>query len=384
MENKVKRFFIYYFLIYTGSGLYSTYISVYFADLGYNARQIGIIMAIVPFVAITGQYLFGYTADRFQMPKGLLVFLFFVCIPVLFLYRVNTTFSFLLFVSLLFTFTSCAHVSLSDTITLQYCSTYDFQYSKIRIGGTLGYAFMSLAGGFFTMLSIDSIFVICMILYFLSGICCLFLPSPVKRNGIKHSKTSLFLLKDKTIRILLLLTIIAYIPSSFYTSFFPIYIIDAAGGNSSVAGIAVFLSIMSQVPFLLIANKLLKRMGMHYLIFTSFVAMSVRWLGICFTTSPVRLIIINCLDGYSNIVILFCVVNYLDNYAPKEWKASGQTLFSICAYGIAKIIGNIIGSLLVDSVGMKGAFFACFILTAITSLFLLLKKLYGSDGILKV
>ena len=361
------RFFIYYFLIYAGSGVYSTYLPVYFSDVGLSSQQIGGIMSVIPVLAIAGQYTLGYMADKMHALRAVLAA---ALLAVGFMMPLHTV-----------TFVSSSHVPLSDALTLQYCSMHQLKYSRLRLGGTVGYALMSLIGGLITVSGIEKTFFLSGLMYAAAGLVCLFLLPDIRpeKSGSDNAKAPIrVILKDKTIRLLLLLTIIAYIPSAFHGSFYSIHLVNiasASGINSSVAGTAAFIALIAQSVFLIFADRIMNKIGQNGMLITSFTVMTIRWLGTGLIRSPILLIAINSLDGASNIIVLYCVISYLGGHVANEWKATGQAMFGICAYGIAKVIGNITGSSLTKYMGISGTFVMCAVLTGITTVCLILRSL---------
>jgi PPP family 3-phenylpropionic acid transporter len=350
--------------------------------VGLSLQQIGIIMSIIPFAAIAGQYVLGYLSDRLNFLRGILTISFLTAVILLSLYRLSTSFLFLMVITVLFTFFTSAHTSLSDAFTLQYSGEHSLHYNRIRMGGSAGYAVMSLVGGLLTVSEVNGMFAICIIVYLLSGLFCFFL-LPWSRTSlprIKSKKQTSFrtILQDKTIRLLLVITIISYIPIAIHGSFFSIYLVvmaKNAGGNSSIAGVAVFLALICQSVFLLFADRIYKRLGLRKMILGSFGVMSIRWLGTAVAPSYIWLVGVNCLDGFSTIVILFCTVTYLSNHVSTEWSVSGQAMFGICAYGVARVLGNLIGSFLIGFMSIRNVFFICFLLTGITTVCLVIGSL---------
>lgn len=375
------RFFIYYFLIYAGSGVYSTYLPVYFSDVGLSSQQIGGIMSVIPVLAIAGQYTLGYMADKMHALRAVLAAALLAVGFMMPLHTVNGSFVYLMLLSMAVTFVSSSHVPLSDALTLQYCSMHQLKYSRLRLGGTVGYALMSLIGGLITVSGIEKTFFLSGLMYAAAGLVCLFLLPDIRpeKSGSDNAKAPIrVILKDKTIRLLLLLTIIAYIPSAFHGSFYSIHLVNiasASGINLSVAGTAAFIALIAQSVFLIFADRIMNKIGQNGMLITSFTVMTIRWLGTGLIRSPILLIAINSLDGASNIIVLYCVISYLGGHVANEWKATGQAMFGICAYGIAKVIGNITGSSLTKYMGISGTFVMCAVLTGITTVCLILRSL---------
>jgi PPP family 3-phenylpropionic acid transporter len=60
--------------------------------------------------------------------------------------------------------------------------------------------------------------------------------------------------------------------------------------------------------------------------------------------------------GLSFSLFLVSGVEYVNRQAPREWRATGQTLFSAAYFGAGGIVGNTWAGYLFDRLGVQGMF----------------------------
>ena len=163
------------------------------------------------------------------------------------------------------------------------------------------------------------------------------------------------LFRNRELLFLMFFSLIYHSTLGFYYSFFPIYYREI-GGNSVLLGWVMFISAVSEIPFLLFADKIVNKIGITYTLTASAAATAVRWLLIHLAKSPFAVLPISMLHGVAFIVFTYCMATYINREVPKELRASGQTLNWLIAMGLARIIGSVIGGVLSDMIGIRQVF----------------------------
>lgn len=364
----VPMYFLYYALFFSGISVYSNFFNMYFSSVGCSSAQIGFISAAGPVATILGQYVFGRITDRLRgRAKTLLLFsLYIISAAILLFYGRSSAFLFLCAISMLYTFFNSPIQQLSDAATLDYCAAYGKSYNHIRMGGTVGYAVMALLVG--TVVSIggmNSIFACCIAVWLLSGALSLILPTSYARRAPEPSEKSsepdgeklpYYKLFTPGMTVIFITNLLVYIPIAYYISFFTIYLRDAAGGDTSVVGWVMLIAVLCEIPFLLFAAKIEKKLGTTAIICISCVGMFVRWGAYSLAESVPLLLAASCLHGMTNITMLYCSVTYIRRSVHPSLRASGQTTLGIITYGISRVVGNLIGGQLTDTLGIGGVF----------------------------
>lgn len=141
----------------------------------------------------------------------------------------------------------------------------------------------------------------------------------------------------------------------FYYTYFPIYF-RKIGGSNELLGLAYFISAMSEIPFLLYADKILKRIGTRWALIGASGVAALRWLIISFIPNAYLVLPFQLLHGLIFIVLYYSMATYINQEVPKELKASGQTVNNLIGMGISRIVGSLLGGFLSDLYGIKMVF----------------------------
>lgn len=360
-------YFAYFFVFFMGMNIATAFLPLYYSSVGCTSGQIGTIIAAGPIATIAGQYIFGRLTDRVPVRYKTLVLggLYVASCAVLAAYRLGSAFTFLISISFLFTFFNGSVLQLSDSAALDYSVSVGSTYNRIRLGGTIGYAVMAiLVGRMIASFGEPVIFAAAIISFALSALMAAALPRPKrtpdsellatanKRERVRYAQ----LFTDPKLVAILLYSFFLYIPISFYNSFNTLYLNEATNGDAALVGIIILFSTLSEVPFLLLADKIERRTGCELLLCVSGFAMSLRWLLYSLTMYVPFVVAINLLHGLSHIVSLYCTVNYIRRSVLPGLRASGQTLLGIITYGVSRILGNLLGGIVSDAFTISGAY----------------------------
>jgi len=118
----------------------------------------------------------------------------------------------------------------------------------------------------------------------------------------------------------------------------------------------MFISAVSEVPFLLFADRVVKKLGVHVTLTASAGVVATRWLLLFLVTNKYAVLGINALHGLSFIVFAYSLATYINANVPKELRASGQALNGLVVMGIARILGSVAGGFLSQTFGTRQVF----------------------------
>lgn len=134
-------------LYWVCAGVYSPFLSAYYARLGLDASQTGALLAVTPVCAIAIQPLWSLLADKFGRRKTVIVGLCVAAAIVAPLYYFASAFATVLIVTLLFSACFSALLPLCDSLVIELAQRGGHDFSRIRMGGTIGYALIVLVVG---------------------------------------------------------------------------------------------------------------------------------------------------------------------------------------------------------------------------------------------
>lgn len=344
-----------YTLIYMAHAVYNTFFPVYLDYAGFGRTAIGSLMALGPFVTMIAQPVWGAAGDKARSKNSILKILAAGCGLLILLYPLYNNYYYTAAIIVAFTFFQTSIYPISDAITLEHLSLGNWKFGPIRMAGTISFAVMVVITGSYLKENINSIFP----LY--SAICLLvlitvFLLPKVKGHQYQGNKVPLLrLFKNRDLVLLMAFNLTIQISLSYYYGFFPIFY-KSLGGDNKLLGLTQFAAAISEIPFLLFADRIIRKIGTKgTMIITAFV-FTIRWFLFSVVSNIYALIFINMLHGFGYIVINYCMAVYIDRNVPPELKASGQTMNGLIGLGAARIIGSIMGGYLSDTFGMSKTF----------------------------
>ncbi len=356
MNVRLYPFLLFYVFIYAGNAVYGTFLPVYFQHIGFDPIRIGTLLSLGPLIAIMAQPVWGALGDRARSKNSILLLLLAGSGIAALLYPLSTMFVYLLVMICLFTFFQTSIFAMGDTITLEVLDRHRLaSFGLIRMGGTFGFAAMSLLFGAIAQQHIGSMFYV----YALLMVCCVLavLRFPTiaghQSGGSKMSTRVLF--QDRLLMLYMGFSFILQVTLGYYYAFYPMYF-SSLGGDSLLLGWSMVISSLSEVPFLLYANKIFARIRVSTILLVAAAASVVRWALFAVIDSPYWVLPVQALHGLIFIVLTVTMAYYINKHVPKELKASGQTLHGLLTLGAARIIGSFAGGIATQQLGIRTVF----------------------------
>ncbi len=344
--------FVYYFFMYVAMAPFTAFLSTYYNEIGLSASQIGVLSGIGPIVVIFGQFVWGRMADRAKQKNTVLLVATLLTGITVYAFSLNPSFLYLLMINIFYNFTNCSIIQLSDSIALEYASGHNLRFSIIRMGGSIGFSCCTLAVGFLLTGDAGKMFAINAVFLLISAIALLFMPkvSGARRDRQKANYRDLF--ADKKLVVLLCFNFVIYLGYFYNMAFFPV-LMAQHGATSMHIGIAQMVSAMCELPFLLLSQKIINRIGLRMTLILSSCAFAMRWLFCGTLTEVWPLVLICSLHGLGHITVSFCTSSYINKTVAQSLRASGQTLLGMVDYGFSKCVASLVGGFLADIWGVS-------------------------------
>ncbi|HWT75981.1 MAG TPA: MFS transporter [Mobilitalea sp.] len=352
--------------VYISLALYIPYTSSYYSKAGINAVQIGILLTIGPLVSIFIQPLWAVISDRTGKKKRILSFVILGSALTVLTYYIGKTFQAFLLAAFLLSIFSTSIIPLSDAIILRNAKKNHYDFSKIRLGGTIGYAIMVNVSGAIVKMNPQWQFALGCIGYVLLLLFVQLLPKdemedivPVQqvhlpKQSLKERLNILKIFESKQIFILLAFAFISQVGLSFHYSFLGVYMIKL-GLSEGTIGFINSVSAISEIPILFLINRILKKSSTMKI-----TAISCFLLGLRIMTvtggNIVFLILAQLLHGLTYMTVYYSCAVFISNHVKPENQSKGQSILMIVQGGIGSIVGNILGGYLVDALGLKHAY----------------------------
>jgi oligosaccharide:H+ symporter len=350
--------------IYIAIAMYSPFLSSYYSRAGMNAVEIGILLTIGPVSAILIQPLWAFISDRTGHKKAVLSLVAAGSgISMISYYAGNSFLSFFI-ASLLLAVFSTSIIPLSDALILRITQKHEMDFSKIRIGGTIGYAVMVIIAGLIVKQNPKLQFGMGAVGYLILLLFVRRLPKDeevtVKETGhseaptVRKSRKLLDIFETKQVYFLLAFAFINQVGLNFIYTFLGVYMLKL-GLSEGMIGFINSVSACSEIPILFLINKILKKTGTMKLIILSCVILAVRLFMVTGSSVPI-IIMAQLLHGLTFMTVYYSCAVFISKNVKKEYQSQGQSILTIIQSGIGSIVGNIAGGFFVDYFGLKSAY----------------------------
>ena len=358
-KNSSYPWFIlpFFALVYMTDAVYQNYYSNFLVGRGIEQSAIGTIMAISPIAALLAQPIWGAAGDRMKWKNTLLTWLTGISALVLVAAGfVNAVWSAMAVVCAYAFF----HDSISPLLTAMALETLEkgrFRFGPVRMSGTVAYAVTAPVIGF-VMANHYGLAPFFAALFLGMGlIASFFLPKVEGHQHGKREKVSMMrLLKNKPLMLMTLFCIAQNIGCAHFNTYFSLYM-EGMGASSGLIGVAYFLSAVAEIPFLLMGDRIFRKIGVGGLLILSTVAASLRMLFTGMSQSAGLAAVAQLLHGWDTIVMMFAMAKYINLTVPDDLKASGQMLFNVIALGVARAVGSWISGQLVGLTDLRMPFY---------------------------
>lgn len=360
------QFAIPLFLLFAIYGIVNPYLPIILRHQGYSATEIGFLMAIFEASGIIFPVILSPFIERKKLFVSFLVFcgltMAIFSVPLI----LKTSFAITMICLIVFAIGFKGSVPVSDTLVNNYLGENRAKYGMIRTFGSIGFISMTLLLQRFLHIDTASdqtimiwfiapsfLFALSILLIPKGKVSSLVVEEPVKQK----TKTNLkdFVSSFEPIYWAgIIMIFFCYIGLTPSVKFFSMYLEEFLGLPYSGAMWA--LSAAAEVPFMFFSHKFLKRFKtINILVFCTFVAGIRTILYVVFPNiygaalgQTLNAITFGLLHPTA---VLFATVN-----SPKDKQVVGMSLYSVAAVGIAAILGNMIGGVLIDSLGYTAMF----------------------------
>ena len=130
---------------YAVTGVYQNYISKYFGAQGLTDGEIGVLMAAPPLISLIAQPVWGTLGDRARSKNAVFRLMYVASAILVLSYLISSSFWYLLFAVLAYSFFFTALQPMNDAIVLEALGGRPF--GPIRMAGTLTFAIVSPLAG---------------------------------------------------------------------------------------------------------------------------------------------------------------------------------------------------------------------------------------------
>lgn len=349
-----------YLLTGLAGGLFNPYLTTLFVHQGIGANVVGLLMSAGTLLSIAVQPVWGLLVDRYRQTKLVLVLSIAVPATLSFLYGFKYAAVIIIAYVLSIVF-QATQSPVADSYAVAAASRGRTSYGTIRSLGSLGTALGGYAGGFYlSRFEITELWQPFLFLSLAGAATVLTLSRSTERKAVAISLSQGMreLLGNRLFVLFLIACFFVNQTLTAYNSFF-VLAFQEAGGSYSLVGTALLLASLTNIPSMLLAAKILKRIGHERTLLLAALFYALRWGIQWLFPLPAVMVGIQVLHGLSFGLFYVAAVEYVAKASGKKMQATGQSVFNMVFSGLGGIVGNLLNGYLFYSGGAQRMYLAC-------------------------
>ncbi len=347
----------------------SSYFSIYLNEIGLSKSMIGLITGVAAAVAMLAQPFLGVMADSSRSKNRLLQLLILITAVIYPLILLNQSFIYILILYSLYYICRRVEPSLNTSMSVEYSELSHHDYGPIRMMGAVGYSIAMYIVGQISASGTTSTF------YVFSAFCLLnilliFLLPPFKghnsRQGGKHLPVRT-ILKNRPILLLMVYMMLYTLVQGIYFSYYSLYFTETLHGSNELYGTMLAAGALCEIPFLFLADRLVRKVGTKRILFILGMIGAVRWLLTYLISSPeiqFAIQMLNCLNMLNSVAISLT----LSRMVAPQFKTTIQTLLYTFESAVSIVISSFLGGIFADLVGIRPMFLIAAVIGVISSI----------------
>lgn len=342
-KNSYLSYFLMYNFYYLSWAVFSALISVYLLDKGFKASEVSLVVSTSFLTSMLFQPVIGMFSDRYDVKKVNFVLFTLAGIGGLAFMFASSLITITIGYSFVLTL-----INGTNPVMEKIASSSPYQYGKIRIWGTIGYAIGSwLAGMIYQLISPSAIF-ICFIITMILCIIGLLgtkTPSELGQNNEEKTKTSTLFHNYKYLYYLIIAAIFQGITNMANTYTPAMFQND--GLKVSLVSTILSFAVLCEAPLVLFSHKFMDKLTNKRLLIIAYSMITIQFL--CYTLNvwlPLKVIITLITKHPSGMLFIMINLKIVSTLVPKEHQITAlafvQTLRNLSSIIFQNIAGQIL------------------------------------------
>ena len=342
-KNSYLCYFLMYNFYYLSWAIFSALISIYLLDKGFKASEVSLVVSTSFLTSMIFQPVIGMFSDRYDVKKVNFVLFTLAGIGGLAFMFASSLITITIGYSFVLTL-----INGTNPVMEKIASSSPYQYGKIRIWGTIGYATGSwLAGMIYQLISPSAIF-ICFIITMILCIIGLLgtqTPSELGQNNEEKTKTSTLFHNYKYLYYLIIAAIFqgitnmanTYIPAMFQND----------GLKVSLVSTILSFAVLCEAPLVLFSHKFMDKLTNKRLLIIAYSMITIQFL--CYALNvwlPLKVIITLITKHPSGMLFIMINLKIVSTLVPKEHQITALAFVQTSRNLSSIIFQNIAGQIL--------------------------------------
>lgn len=359
----------FYFFFYAVIGTFVPYWASYLKYLGFNAVEIGQLIAVVMASKIVAPYFLSWLSDH--LGKRLIIIQLTMLISVLIFAAILPYQSYWWFVSVLglFGFFWNASLPLFEALTLSHLADESQGYGKVRLWGSIGFIVaVILLPAFIEGDNIRRLPYIILALLFANALTTLFLSDKSAQFAEWQPAKLTDTFRNKIVLALLFTCALQTMSHGAYYTFYTIYLEDH-NYSREIAGWLWALGVLAEIILFLLIRPLFKRFNICSLFVLSLFITVMRWVILAlWVDNPYLVIFAQLLHAASFGLFHITAIQLVHDLFPGRLQARGQAIYAGVSFGVGGAFGHLISGYTWTSLGATWTYLGAACLSFISAM----------------
>ena len=347
----------FYFFYFAALGALLPYWGLYLQSLGFGAREIGELIAILMATKIVAPNIWGWIADhsgRRMMIVRLGSLLSIIAFSGVFF---GASYWWLAAVIFLFSFFWNATLPQFEAATMSHLGRRTDRYSAIRLWGSVGFIVAVVAvGPLLEAQGVDLLPLVLIMLFVAIWLSSLTVPEHAAGHLPLDHEPLRNVLRQPTVVALLLICFLVQVSHGPYYTFYTIYL-DSFGYSRSMIAQLWALGVVAEIGAFLVMHRLLPRFGVRQLLLVALALTTLRWLLVAgWVESLTVMLFAQLLHAFSFGVFHAVAISLIHKHFVGRHQGKGQALYSSVSFGAGGAIGSLYSGYVWEGLGASWAY----------------------------
>jgi nucleoside transporter len=355
----MARLSIMMFLEYVIWGSWLPLLALYLTNvLGFSGGEIGWIFATPAIACIVGFFVGGQLADRVMSTEKLLAASHAVGGTAMFLLAYQRSFWPFFVIMLVYQLAYVPTLSLTNAICFHHVRNARQDFGRIRLWGTIGWIAASwpfvfiLAGktGPALNAALSSIFVVAAIASLVLAAFSLTLPPTPPAENVTARNAPLEAMRLLAVPAFLVLFIVTFMDALVHQAYFQFTspFLERSGLAANWIMPAMSIGQVAEIVTMAVLGLVLSRLGWRTTMAIGIAAHALRFFIYAIGDPLWLMVAINVVHGMCYAFFFAAVYIFVDEYFPKDSRASAQALFNLLILGLGPFVGSLLWGTLAD------------------------------------
>ncbi len=348
----------FYFVYFASLGVLLPYWGPYLLALGFGPARIGELMAIPQATKLIAPTLWGWLADRTGRRMRVIRW---ACLASALsfagVYAAGDSYLGLVLVTLLFSFFWNAALPQFEAVTLNHLGEQTYQYSRIRLWGSVGFIAAAVGLGFATKhWGVSIVPAVMLVLFSLLWVNSLLAPERPMGPALQPAPPFGRVLRQPVVIAFFVVCFLNQAAHGPYYGFFSLYL-ENLDYTREFIGLLWGLGVTVEVGMFLWLPRLLPYFGPRRLMLAALALAAVRWalIGHFARELPV-LLFAQSLHAFSFGVFHAVSIHLIHQFFPGSLQGRGQALYSSLGFGVGNAAGSLVAGYLWAGLGPTAMF----------------------------